>query len=538
MSVSQLRGISSSRCVYAVGLESNYSHCCCSAIAPAGWHYDGFLAAVTTNPTCAAIIRSVLSLLDRQASLHHHHWQSLGVDFLTARVAAAAAAGISTAFVLAGWQFDGFLAAGDNKALGLRGNDWECPILAQLPSINSPPPLATLPALNSSSSSGVGTAAAKQQLILDSSHAAAVVADVLEPSISQQLLLAKLHKRGVSSMGSLASASSLLLGVGHYPAGFAAAGCDSETTVSSSVSEYSPVSEVSSSSGGGSSSCLAQQADVPSVNSPSSSGSSSSIVQASECAPALVGIQATVEDAAVAAAAAAGVDSYSSSIGAVALVMEPVLAAATVTDAVAGADNSTSLSVVAPLTEPVLAAATAATEAAAAAAGNSDPLVQQHPSSNLYAWLEQTPEPAALAAAEVPDTQASLAAAETPAPALAAAAAVALASGSSSLLGDAVVLLDDGCSSSKEDLLLLQHPEAAVLAADNATTTTTLSSSSSGSRDWFFCISPEACNFPITWWLGSYDGSCFDVAAADGPHKLDLGTTLYAATLWKDPQVK
>ncbi|WIA42006.1 hypothetical protein OEZ86_009303 [Tetradesmus obliquus] len=62
------------------------------------------------------------------------------------------------------------------------------------------------------------------------------------------------------------------------------------------------------------------------------------------------------------------------------------------------------------------------------------------------------------------------------------------------------------------------------------------SSSSRSSSDWFFAISPEACNFPITWWRGSYDGRSFDVAAADGPHKLDLGTTLYAATLWQDPK--
>lgn len=47
----------------------------------------------------------------------------------------------------------------------------------------------------------------------------------------------------------------------------------------------------------------------------------------------------------------------------------------------------------------------------------------------------------------------------------------------------------------------------------------------------------DACNNPVTWWLGDYDGSRFDVAAADGPHRLDLGTTLYAATLWEDPQV-
>jgi hypothetical protein len=68
--------------------------------------------------------------------------------------------------------------------------------------------------------------------------------------------------------------------------------------------------------------------------------------------------------------------------------------------------------------------------------------------------------------------------------------------------------------------------------------TTSSSSSSRGDKRWWFAMSPDACNNPITWWLGDYDGCTFDIAAADGPHRLDLGTTLYAATLWEDPQVR
>jgi hypothetical protein len=68
--------------------------------------------------------------------------------------------------------------------------------------------------------------------------------------------------------------------------------------------------------------------------------------------------------------------------------------------------------------------------------------------------------------------------------------------------------------------------------------TTSSSSSSTGDKRWWFAMSPDACNNPITWWLGDYDGRTFDIAAADGPHRLDLGTTLYAATLWEDPQVR
>lgn len=63
---------------------------------------------------------------------------------------------------------------------------------------------------------------------------------------------------------------------------------------------------------------------------------------------------------------------------------------------------------------------------------------------------------------------------------------------------------------------------------------------------WFFCVSPDACNYPIRYWLGRADlegtgaGGCptFDLAGAAGPFKLDLGRTLYAASLWPDPAVR
>jgi hypothetical protein len=41
----------------------------------------------------------------------------------------------------------------------------------------------------------------------------------------------------------------------------------------------------------------------------------------------------------------------------------------------------------------------------------------------------------------------------------------------------------------------------------------------------------------IYYWLGRYDGARFDLEAAVGPRRLDLGRTLYAANLWRDPQV-
>jgi sucrose-6-phosphate hydrolase SacC (GH32 family) len=433
----------------------------------------------------------------------------------------------------AGWQFDGFLASGDNTALGLRGTDWECPILARLPHADSLPSLASnLRALDSNSNSSSSA--------VDYQNAAA--AAVLEPSVSQQLLLPK-HKRAAagSSMSSCASASSLL-GVGQYPA--AAAGCDSDT-ISSSVSDYSPISEVSSNS----SSCvMVQPPYVPLVNSCSCGDVASVSQMPYESVLSTAAAPSTVSSSCGRSGSNGSLVATNSSSSSSVQVSEVdsaavVPAAAAVADAAVAAVAALpdGLAVVAPLTEPVLAAATAATEAAAAATGSAALFAQQHPSTNLCAWLEQSPEP----------TQAALAAAAAVAAATVGAEdTLNLATGSSSRgVEDAIVVIDDGyCSSSSpvgkaSSSTLQQLAAAAAVPGSSPTSYTTpantdsSTSSSSSSRDWFFCISPEACNFPITWWLGSYDGRAFDVAAADGPHKLDLGTTLYAATLWEDPQV-
>jgi sucrose-6-phosphate hydrolase SacC (GH32 family) len=415
-------------------------------------------------------------------------------------------------FVHAGWQFDGFLAAGDNKALGLRGNDWECPILSHLPRIATPPALASLPALGGNCNSAAALPNQQQQVELDgtasAAAAAAAAAAILEPSASQQLLpLQPKHKRGIagsSSMSSFASTGSLL-GVVHYPGAGFAAGCDSETISSSSVSDCSPVSEVSSSSG----SAFARQSS-------SQYTVSGAVLSSSDVGAALEGvlgsdaaIQRTVSNSSI-AVANAGADMCSTAV--------------TGPAAVLATDGA-----VVPLTEPVLAAAAASEAAAAAvvAAGSFSALTQQQPPSTLYAWLEQTPEPnQAAAAAAVADSE-----------------SVCLPGG---CMGAGVVRVDyvssSTCNSKTSssgrqqqlvDLAAVSYDSMQAESADAVSH----SSSSSSSRDWFFCISPEACNFPITWWLGSYDGQQFDVAAADGPHRLDLGTTLYAATLWQDPKV-
>jgi sucrose-6-phosphate hydrolase SacC (GH32 family) len=414
-------------------------------------------------------------------------------------------------FSYAGWQFDGFLAAGDNEALGLRGNDWECPILSRLPGIDAPPALASLPALNNT----------QQQQELDAAHAAAAAAATVGPSASQQqLLLHSKHKRsaGGCSMSSFASSGSLL-GVGHYPAGFAA-GCDSDT-ISSSVSDCSPASEVSSSNSSSSSVFAQQGSAVPHA--------------ISGCFPDVAFDRATPTPA------TCSVIDGSNTAGSSAVMSSTTADMCGTTPAAAALAAS---GAVVPLIEPVLAAATAATEAAAAAAAaavsSSGTLSQQITPNNLYAWLEQTPEPSQAAAA---------------AATVAADVGLAVTSGRD----DATVLIHDvHCSSSSSSSNGLQHhadsaaasldsmpdeilQDAKTAAAAAAGSVTSHSfndpSPSSSSSDWFFCISPEACNFPITWWLGRYDGQRFDVAGADGPHRLDLGTTLYAATLWQDPQV-
>ncbi len=53
-------------------------------------------------------------------------------------------------------------------------------------------------------------------------------------------------------------------------------------------------------------------------------------------------------------------------------------------------------------------------------------------------------------------------------------------------------------------------------------------------------LSPiDACSNPIYYWLGDYDEAHhrFHLATARGPFKLDLGRTLYAATLYQDIHV-
>jgi hypothetical protein len=159
-----------------------------------------------------------------------------------------------------------------------------------------------------------------------------------------------------------------------------------------------------------------------------------------------------------------------------------------------------------PLTEPALAAATSAAEAAPI---SHDDAILSHPAVNVDAWVEEQTQQQVGSAAAAADV-------------------VALVSAMTA--DDAVVIIADDDAASDSSAKQQQ-----VVPASNFNSS---SSSDGGGKRWWLCMSPDACNNPITWWLGDYDGQHFDIAAADGPHRLDLGTTLYAATLWEDPKVR
>lgn len=50
-------------------------------------------------------------------------------------------------------------------------------------------------------------------------------------------------------------------------------------------------------------------------------------------------------------------------------------------------------------------------------------------------------------------------------------------------------------------------------------------------------VSPDYCVNMVQYWLGDYAAGKFDMEAADGPHKLDLGDIMYAPNVLTDKQV-
>ena len=52
---------------------------------------------------------------------------------------------------------------------------------------------------------------------------------------------------------------------------------------------------------------------------------------------------------------------------------------------------------------------------------------------------------------------------------------------------------------------------------------------------YFLCISPDAPTNPVLYWLGHCQRGRFLLEEARGPHRLDLGDTLYAPNTYVDP---
>lgn len=190
-----------------------------------------------------------------------------------------------------------------------------------------------------------------------------------------------------------------------------------------------------------------------------------------------------------------------------------------------------------PLTEPALAAATSAAEAAAGS--TDDVTLMNHPAVSVDVWVEhQTQQQTEVVAAVAADDVIS----QMPTMATAAATADDVISAQDDIT--IIITTDDDAgstikSSQQQQLVLVADIASVASSADliSSGSNAGCGSNGSSSKAWWFCMSPDACNNPITWWVGEYDGNRFDIAAADGPHRLDLGTTLYAATFWEDPQV-
>jgi sucrose-6-phosphate hydrolase SacC (GH32 family) len=330
----------------------------------------------------------------------------------------------------AGWVFDGVLADGDNKALGIRGQDWECPILAQLPCVSRDAAIAAI---------AVSTAAVPAAIAAE-----AKLRGHLDQAATSSSSSSKSDRTSQAGPG-----TPLLKGWARLKA------------ISASLPSISGF--------GGSCLSLGAAAEAAAADDATSSSSSSSGGPA-PCPGIVSGSDDTELSAATAVASA--------------------IAAAGSASAAAAATGVGASTLVLPLTEPALAAATSAAEAAPI---SHDDAILSHPAVNVDTWVEE-------------QTQQQVGSA-----------------------GDAVAVIRDDDAASDSAAKQLKVVPASGFSS---------SSSSGGGKRWWLCMSPDACNNPITWWLGDYDGRRFDIAAADGPHRLDLGTTLYAATLWEDPQVR
>lgn len=376
----------------------------------------------------------------------------------------------------AGWQFDGLLADGDNNALGIKGQDWECPILARLPDL---PSSATLPATAGANSPFVRRMDSSYDSVLQS------IMQKMDSCNSTHLLLPKLGAMELKKLGIASTTSSStgsLLGVAHYQA----SALGSLTASSTDIASMSGSSTCSASqrAAGASADCLS----VSGVSTVSDSNSSSSLKPggtssetALPSAPPLPAkfAHAVLPEAADLAAGAASV--------------------AAITAAVTASPGENSLLETvpsAPLTEPVLAAATTLAEA------ENTPADAAHPAVNLYAWLEQTdakcPAPPATDAAAVTAAKTSVADSNTSSDAEYVVTAVSYERLPSTTLGSSNSLCDmpgavatAPVTDDGDLVMVIDSPKEEVPCGKDVGDVQKKISDNKSNRNWWFCMSPD-----------------------------------------------
>jgi hypothetical protein len=132
---------------------------------------------------------------------------------------------------LAGWVFDGILADGNNATLGIRGQDWECPIFAKLPTASKAAVTAAIAASTAATAAiAASTAATAAKLPLAADKPAAVHADVTTTTTSSSSSKSDVYVRpstpqlkGMARAATTMSSLSSLSGFGGSSASLATA---------------------------------------------------------------------------------------------------------------------------------------------------------------------------------------------------------------------------------------------------------------------------------------------------------------------------
>lgn len=340
----------------------------------------------------------------------------------------------STACTPTGWQFDGILADGDNRALGIRGQDWECPILARLPCVSREAATAAIVTSTAAASAAMAAAKLPQQLSLLSPGTATVCTAACSSS-SKSDGMSQLEPPCTPLLKGRPPANSACLS---YISGFGG----------SSLSLTTAADDAASNGGGGSSSSspTGMPAAAAAARLPSTVPASGSAGTVAACTAAAA-IAAAGSVTAAAAAAVAASPTVVDGVGLLAL----------------------------PLTEPALAAVTSAAEAAPNQAAD----ILSHPAVSVEAWVEhqtlQQPQEVVTAAA----------------------AAAAVADATVDAADVAVIIADADDTTSTDSRPKQQQQQLLIPAGSPASRpgSTTGGSNGGGSSDkrWWFAMSPGGC---------------------------------------------